>query len=385
MAKRDYYEILNVGRNASEDEIKRSYRKLAVKYHPDKNPGNKSAEESFKEATEAYEVLKDPQKRQQYDHYGHAGLRGVGAGGFGGFEDFDLGDALRAFMRDFGGFGFDDIFGFGGSRSGRDTGPQRGQDLQVKLSMTLEEIAAGVEKTLKIKRLVACESCSGTGAEAGSSRKTCPTCGGSGQIRKVSRSLFGQFVNIQTCRHCAGEGRIIEKVCSRCAGNGLVNGRTSIKVKIPAGVSAGNYISVSGSGNYGQRGGPPGDVLVIIDEEEHEHFTRREDDIICETPLSFSQATLGAEIEVPALGGKANLKIPAGTQSGKIFMLRNEGIPHLNGYGRGHQLIRVVIWTPTKLSDEEKALFIKLAESRGEKPPPADRSFFEKLRATLGV
>jgi molecular chaperone DnaJ len=385
MAKRDYYEILDVGRDASEDEIKRSYRKLAVKYHPDKNPGNKSAEESFKEATEAYEVLKDPQKRQLYDQYGHAGLRGVGAGGFGGFEGFDLGDALRAFMRDFGGFGFDDIFGFGGSRTGRDAGPQRGQDLQVKLSLTLEEIAAGIEKTLKIKRLVSCDSCSGTGAEAGSSRKTCPTCGGRGQIRKVSRSLFGQFVNIQTCQHCGGEGQIIEKVCSRCAGNGLVSGRTSIKVKIPAGVSAGNYISVSGSGNYGPRGGPPGDVLVIIDEEEHEHFTRRGDDIICETPLSFSQATLGAEIEVPALDGKANLKIPAGTQSGKIFMIRNKGIPHLNGFGRGGQLIRVVIWTPTKLSDEEKALFKKLAESRGEKPPPADRSFFEKLRATLGV
>ena len=385
MAKRDYYEILDVGRNASEDEIKRSYRRLAVKYHPDKNPGNKSAEESFKEAAEAYEILKDHQKRQLYDQYGHAGLRGVGAGGFGGFEGFDLGDALRAFMRDFGGFGFDDIFGFGGSRSGRDAGPQRGQDLQVKLSLTLEEIAAGVERTLKIKRLVACDSCSGTGAEAGSSRKTCPTCGGRGQIRKVSRSLFGQFVNIQTCPHCGGEGQIIEKICSRCAGNGLVNGRTSIKVKIPAGVSAGNYISVSGSGNYGPRGGPPGDVLVIIDEKEHEHFIRRGDDIICEMPLSFSQATLGAEIEVPALDGKANLKIPAGTQSGKIFMIRNKGIPHLNSYGRGSQLVRVVIWTPTKLSDEEKALFIKLAESRGEKPPPADRSFFEKLRATLGV
>lgn len=385
MAKRDYYEILNVGRDASEDEIKRSYRKLAVKYHPDKNPGNKSAEESFKEATEAYEVLKDSQKRQLYDQYGHAGLRGVGAGGFGGFEGFDLGDALRAFMRDFGGFGFDDIFGFGGSRTGGNAGPQRGQDLQAKLSLTLEEIAAGIEKTLKIKRLVVCDSCSGTGAEAGSSRKTCPTCGGRGQVRKVSRSLFGQFVNIQTCQHCGGEGQIIEKICSRCAGNGLVNGQTSIKVKIPAGVSAGNYISVSGSGNYGPRGGPPGDVLVIIDEEEHEHFTRRGDDIICETPLSFSQATLGAEIEVPALDGKANLKIPAGTQSGKIFMIRNKGIPHLNGFGRGSQLIRVIIWTPTKLSDEEKALFKKLAESRGEKPPPADRSFFEKLRATLGV
>jgi len=383
MARRDYYDILGVGRQASEDEIKKAYRKLAVKYHPDKNPGDKAAEEAFKEATEAYEVLKDSQKRQIYDAYGHAGLRG-GTGGFEGFAGFDIGDALRAFMRDFGGFGFDDIFDIGGSQR-RQSGPARGRDLQVELELTLEEIAVGIEKQLKIKRMVACDRCSGSGAEPGSSTKTCPTCGGQGQVRRVSRSLFGQFVNIQACPHCSGEGRIIERACAACAGQGLVKGQTTVKVKIPAGVSSGNYIAVRGSGNYGPRGGEPGDALVVIREKEHKQFTRRGDDIICEVPLSFSQAALGAEISVPTLDGDSTLKVPAGTQSGKVFMLRNKGIRHLNGMGRGDQLVRVVVWTPSSLSAEEKELFKKLADSLGEKPPPADRSFFEKLRETLGV
>ena len=383
MARRDYYDILGVERGAAEDEIKKAYRKLAVKYHPDKNPGDKAAEESFKVATEAYEVLKDSQKRQIYDNYGHDGLRG-GTGGHNGFAGFDIGDALRAFMRDFGGFGFDDIFDTGGSRQ-RQQGPAKGRDLQVELELTLEEIAAGVEKQLKIKRMVACDRCDGSGAEPGSSTKTCPTCSGLGQVRKVSKSLFGQFVNIQACPHCSGEGRIIERACGTCAGQGLVKGQTTIKVKIPAGVSSGNYIAVRGSGNYAPRGGQPGDALVVIREAEHKQFTRRGDDIICEIPLSFSQAALGAEINVPTLDGDAALKIPSGTQSGKIFMLRNKGIRHLNGAGKGNQLIRVVVWTPSKLSVEEKELFKKLADSIGEKPPAADRSFFEKLRETLGV
>jgi len=384
MAKRDYYEILGVGRGATEEEIKKAYRKLAIKYHPDKNPGDKAAEEAFKEATEAYEVLKDPQKRRVYDSYGHEGLRGAGVGGFEGFGGFDIGDALRAFMRDFGGFGFDDIFDFGGGRRRRN-GSHQGKDLQVSLELTLEEIASGVEKQLKVKRMIACDRCTGTGAEPGSSRKTCPTCGGQGQVRRVSRSIFGQFVNVQPCPHCSGEGQIIEKPCAKCAGNGLIKGQTTIKVKVPAGVSSGNYIAVRGSGNYGPRGGPPGDVLVVISETEHRQFTRHGDDIICEIPLSFSQAALGAEIDVPTLEGDAKLRIPAGTQSGKIFMLRGKGIRHLNGIGKGDELVRVIVWTPSDLSPDEKELFKKLASYRGEKPPPADRSFFEKLRSTLGV
>jgi molecular chaperone DnaJ len=382
MAKRDYYEILGIDRNAGEDDIKRAYRKLAVKYHPDKNPGDKNAEEAFKEATEAYEVLKDSQKRQLYDRYGHEGLK-VGAG-FNGFAGFDLGDALRAFMRDFGGFGFEDLFGMGAPRRGR-SGPQRGDDLQVTLDLTLEEISTGVEKTIKIKRQVACATCGGTGAEKGSAKKTCPTCRGSGQIRTVSRSLFGQFVNIQVCGTCGGEGQVIEKICPECGGRGIEKDTTTVNVKIPAGVSAGNYLTVRGGGDYGPRGGPPGDAIVVINEIEHEQFTRRHDDIIIEVSLSFSQAALGAELEVPTIDSKTTLKIPPGSQSGKVFIMRNRGLPHLNGYGRGDQLVRVVVWTPTELTKEEKELFQKLGKTRGEKPPLANKSFFDKLRQTLGA
>ena len=385
MAKRDYYEILGIEKNASEDDIKKAYRKLAIKYHPDKNPGDKSAEEAFKEASEAYEALKDPQKRQIYDRYGHEGLRGGASGGFDGFAGFDLSDALRAFMRDFGGFGFDDIFNLGGSSRGGRSGPSRGQDLQVKLPLTLEEIAGGVEKTLKIKHLRACERCKGKGAEPGSAAKTCPTCGGAGQVRAVNRSIFGQFMSIQDCQHCGGEGKIIEKKCSSCGGSGLVEAQENITVKFPKGVAAGNYMPVKGQGNHGFRGGPPGDIIVIIDEKEHEHFTRRGDDIVFEAPISFSQAALGAEIEIPTLEGKTKLKIPSGTQSGKIFAIKGLGIPHLNGYGRGSQLVRVIVWTPQKLSDEEKSLLHKLSQMRGEKPPITDKSFFKKLRDSLGV
>lgn len=385
MAKRDYYTVLGVPRDASEEEIKKAYRKLAIKYHPDKNPGDKGAEEAFKDATEAYEVLKDSQKRQVYDRFGHDGIRAGAGGGFGGFAGFDLADALRAFMRDFGGFGFEDLFGMGGESRQRRSGPQRGRDLQVSLPLTLEEIAAGVEKTLKIKRHQVCDRCDGRGAERGSSEKTCPTCKGSGQIRTVARSIFGQFVNVQLCGTCGGEGQIIEKRCSHCGGTGVVRGSETINVKIPAGVSAGNYITVRGSGDYGPRGGPPGDVIVVIDEKEHEQFTRQRDDVIYEVPISFSQAALGAEIAIPTLDGDARLKIPVGTQSGKIFVLRGKGIPHLNSFGRGDQLVRVAVWTPSDLSDEEKELFRKLSQTRGEKPPKADKSFFEKLRKSLGI
>jgi len=386
MSKRDYYEILGIEKSAAEDDIKKAYRRLAVKYHPDKNPGDKSAEESFKEASEAYEVLKDSQKRQIYDRYGHDGLRGGGYGsGFEGFAGFDLSDALRAFMRDFGGFGLDEIFGFESSgRSGR-SDSTRGRDLQVKLPLTLEEISFGVEKNLKIKRQIACDRCKGKGAEPGSSLKTCPTCGGAGQVRAVSRSIFGQFVSIQACQHCGGEGKLIEKKCSVCGGRGLVDGQSTVSVKIPKGVAAGNYMSVKGYGNQGSRGGLAGDVIVVIDEIEHEQFSRRGDDIVLEITTSFSQAALGDEIEIPTLEGKTKMKIPAGTQSGKVFSLKNMGIPHLNGYGRGSQLIRVIVWTPQKMNDDEKSLLKKLGQMKAEKPPSGDKSFFQKLRDSLGA
>ena len=383
MDKRDYYEVLEVPRDAGLDDIKKAYRQKALRYHPDKNPGDKTAEGKFKEATEAYEVLKDDQKRQVYNQYGHEGLKDGGFGDFSGFG-FDLSDALRAFMRDFGGFGFENIFGESTS-SGRRAGPHKGRDLQIRLDLTIEEIAAGVEKSIKVKRLVTCDRCSGNGREQGTAEKNCPRCNGSGQQRTVSRSLFGQFVNISACPYCNGTGKIIEKPCLECAGNGRVKGQTTIKVKIPPGVSSGNYIPVRNSGDAGPRGGPSGDLLVVIEEKEHPVYTRHGDDLFIEQGINFSQAALGDHIEVPTLNGQAMLKIPSGTQSGKIFRLRSKGIPHLNLYGRGDQLIRVLVITPEKLSSEEKELFIKLSKIQKSQPLRTDKSFFEKLRETLGV
>lgn len=388
MEKRDYYEVLDIPRDAGENEIKKAYRKKALQYHPDKNPGDKAAEDKFKEATEAYEVIKDPQKRQVYDQYGHQGLQGGGFNGFsGGAYGFDLSDALRSFMRDFGGFGFegfDDIFG-GSARTSKRSGPQRGRDLRVSISLTLEEIAEGVEKKLNVTRQVTCDNCNGSGAEPGTSKRTCPRCQGTGEQRSVSRSLLGQMIRVSPCPYCNGTGKIIEKPCIDCAGNGRTKGKSQVKLKFPAGVSAGNYIPVKNMGDNGPRGGPAGDLMVIVDEQEHEHFTRHGDDIVCEQAISFSQAAIGDQIMVPALDGEIELKIPAGTQSGKIFRIRGKGIPHLNGYGNGDQLVRVMVITPTKLSSEEKELFDRLAKLGKHRPLKVDKSFFEKLRETLGV
>jgi molecular chaperone DnaJ len=391
MAKRDYYEVLEVAKDAGEDAIKKAYRKLAVKYHPDKNPGNKEAEEKFKEATEAYEVLKDPQKRAQYDQFGHAGISGQGGfeGFSGGFGGFDLSDALRAFMRDFGGFGgFEDILGGsarrGGGRRGRPR-EQQGEDLQIKIALTLEEIASGVEKKIKLKRMLKCETCKGTGSGASGGKKSCPQCGGTGEIRRVSRSLFGQIVNVTTCSLCNGEGYVIGNPCSVCGGEGRVKGSSTINVKVPPGVAAGNYLPIRGSGNFGRRGGPPGDAIVFFEEKQHPIFERRGSDLLAETAINFPLAVLGGEVEVPILNGKAKLKIPPGTQSGKIFRLRGKGLPHVHGHGTGDELIRVVVWVPQKYSNEEKELLKKLSELMGDKPEKTDRSFFDKLRETIGV
>lgn len=387
MAKRDYYEVLGVERSVGTEEIKKAYRKLALKHHPDRNPGDKDAEEKFKEATEAYEVLKDGEKRQRYDRFGHSGpAMGGGPGGGFGFETFDLSEALRAFMRDFGGFGgaFDDLFGGGGGRSRRG-GPSRGQDLRIKLPLTLEELATGTSKKLRIQRLVDCEECNGSGAEPGHAPERCPACHGAGEVRQVSRSFFGQFINVSTCPRCGGTGQIITHPCTVCKGEGRVHGATTINVKIPAGATNGNYIPVSGAGHAGNHGGPPGDAAVLIEEKPHDIFTRDGDHLICEVPISVCQAALGDEITVPTLNGDHKIKVPAGTQSGKVIRLKNKGIPHLQGFGKGDELVRLVVWVPTKLSAEEKQLFKKLATMHGTKPPKADKSFFEKLRQTLGV
>jgi len=389
--KRDYYEILGVERKADADEIKKAYRKLAVQFHPDKNPGNKDAEDKFKEATEAYEVLKDDEKRRVYDQFGHAGLSGPGGGpGGGGFQGaggaygFDISDALRAFMRDFGGQGggFEDIFGGGGRRG--PSGPPAGADLRIRLKLTLEEIFTGVEKKLKIKHMVGCEECGGSGAKKGAKSAKCPQCQGAGEVRQVSRSVFGQFVNISTCPRCRGAGEIIENPCAHCRGEGRIEGSSTVSVNVPAGVSSGNYITVRGAGHAGPRNGQPGDAIVVIEETPHDVYERHGDDVLYRLPISFSQAALGDSILVPTLAGDVKLKVPAGTQSGKLFRIRGKGIPHLRGHGSGDQLVQTVVWVPTNLSSDDKALLEKFAKSTSGQPPKADKSFLDKLRETFG-
>lgn len=381
MEKRDYYEVLGIDRDASTDEVKKAYRKLALKYHPDKNPGDKEAEDKFKEATEAYEVLRDKEQRAKYDQFGHAGIgAGAGAGGYGGFGGFDLSDALRAFMRDFGtgGFGgFEDLFG-GSQRSRRRGGRTyiRGKNLQIRLKLSLREIAKETTKKIKVNRMVNCSACDGSGAEKGSESIECPACGGSGEIRQVSRSLFGQFVNISTCSSCNGEGRIISKPCSKCGGEGRVSGSRSVEVKIPAGVATGNYITLSGQGDTGPRGGPPGDLIIVIEEIEDDIFERHGFDLLCDMPVSFSQLALGDKVEIPTLDGKAALKIPPGTHSHKIFRLKGKGLPRLHGYGKGDQLVRLIAWTPQKLDREETRLFRELEDKVGKDTPSCGKKIY---------
>jgi len=372
MSKRDYYEVLGVDREADEAAIKKAYRKLAVKCHPDKNPGDSSAEEQFKEATEAYEVLRDSTKRAQYDQFGHAGMAqgsgGFGAGAYGGGAggfDFDLSDALRAFMRDFGGGGFGDIFGEGrqGTRS------HRGRDLQVKLKLSLEEVAAGAERTIKLRKQVACKTCEGTGSRGGGQPHTCEQCNGVGQVRRVQRTLLGQFMNVVACPACHGEGTVIADPCGDCRGSGTVRGEETLKVKVPAGVATGNYITLKGQGDVGERGAGPGDVYVVIEEAEHELSERHGDDLILQVPVSVVDLTLGTKVQIPTVDGRVSLKIPAGTQSHRIFRLRGKGIVHLHGRGRGDQLVRVVAWTPEKLGAAELKRLEELREAANRDLP----------------
>ncbi len=372
MAKRDYYEVLEVGRDATEEDVKKAYRRLAVKYHPDKNPGDKSAEERFKEVAEAYEVLRDKEKRARYDHYGHAGLEGA-AGPGAGPHGFDLSDALRSFMRDFGlDFGLNDLFGARGRQT--DTGRRRGADIQVRLPLTLDEVAKGATKKIKLRRQQACTHCSGTGAEPKSTTSTCNTCHGSGQVRTVSNSLFGQFVNVSTCPTCGGSGTVITDPCHVCGGDGRVRAEATLSVKVPPGVSSGNYVPMRGEGHAGPRGGSPGDVLVMIEEKAHPVFQRRGDDIVHPLRIDIVQAALGDNVDVPTLQGRARMKVPPGTQSGRVFRLRGKGIPHLHGGGAGDLLVPVTVWVPTKLGQEERRLLRELGKSPRVRPPAADEA-----------
>lgn len=370
--KRDYYELLGVGQTASADEIKKAYRKLAVKYHPDKNAGNKQAEEKFKEYTEAYEVLSDSKKRAMYDQFGHAGVAGAagGQGGFGGFSDFgdfasgiDLGDIFEGF------------FGGGGRRKSRQGGARNGADLRTDITIAFKDAAFGVEQQVDVYRNEACDSCKGSGAESGSKRKSCSECGGSGQVR-FSQGFFSMT---RTCSRCQGEGEVIEKPCRKCSGTGVAQKSEKIKVRVPSGIDDGTSLRVSGEGEAGIRGGSRGDLYVVVHVRAHEFFRRAEDDIICDVPISFVQASLGAEIQVPTLEGTSKIKIPAGTQTGKMFRLRGKGIPNIHGYGRGDEHVRIIVETPTHLNGEQKKLLEEFAKISGEEVSPMKKSFFDKL------
>ncbi len=371
MTKRDYYEVLGVEKGAGEEEIKKAYRKLAIKYHPDKNPGDKTAEEKFKELGEAYEVLNDPQKRAAYDQYGHAAFdrRSAGFGRAGGFHD-----PFEVFREVFGGGSiFEDLFG--GARQDP-SGAQRGEDLRYDMELTFEEAAHGCEKEITVSKPEPCELCQSTGAEPGSKVKACPTCGGRGQVI----SSRGIFSIAQTCPHCQGAGRVIEKPCKNCRGQGRLERTSKIKLRIPAGVDTGSRLRSAGNGEAGWRGGPPGDLYVVLHVKPHEIFQRDGDDLLCEVPVSFVQAALGAEVDVPTLDGRAGIKIPAGTQPGTMFRLKGKGIKNIQGYGYGDLHVRVTVEVPTHLSSAQKSKLQEFAELCNGKESPLSQTFFEKAR-----
>ena len=382
MAKRDYYEVLGVDKSATADDIKRAYRKLAVKYHPDKNPGNKEAEEKFKEAAEAYSVLSDSDKKMKYDQFGHAGVDGAGpdfSGGFGNLNDI-LNDLFGgAFGGGFGGFG-----GFGGGFGGgqRRERVYRGRDIRVRVKLTLEEIAKGVEKEISIEKNVPCPDCGGRGARNSSDIKTCPACNGTGQVQRVVNSFLGQTVTYSTCQQCGGEGKIISNPCHTCNGTGLVRQRETIKVKIPAGVEAGMQMTVQGEGHAAKNNGINGDLLVVIEEQEHPDFRREGSNLLYTKVISIVDAMLGCEVEIPCLDGKYKVKVEPGTQSGTVVRLRGKGLPSVNSYGTGDLYVKIAVWIPKKLTKDEKALFESIRHNDSIVPNPTkeDKSFFEKLK-----
>ena len=380
MAKRDYYEVLGVSKSADAAELKKAYRKLAVQFHPDRNPDDKTAEDKFKEAAEAYEVLSDPDKKAKYDRYGHAGVDGQGGFSGGGMT---MDDIFSQFGDVFGDSGFGSFFGGGGggAASGRQRG-QKGTNLRIKVSLTLEEIAHGVHKKIKVKKEVACNTCNGSGAKDSSSVKVCNTCGGNGVVRQVRNTFLGQMQTTVTCPTCNGSGKIISSFCGGCKGSGTSHGEETIDIDIPAGVESGMQLSMRSRGNAGQKGGPAGDLIINIEEKEHEFLQRDGQNILFEQFLSFADASIGTQVEVPTLDGKVRIKIPPGTQSGKIFRLQDKGLPTVQGYGKGDQLIHVNVWTPKKLTQEERDLLEKMRTMPNFTPSPqkSDRTLYEKLR-----
>jgi molecular chaperone DnaJ len=383
MSKRDYYDILGVAKGASAEEIKKAYRKLAIKYHPDKNPNDKSAEDKFKEAAEAYEVLSNPEKKQRYDQFGHAGVGGAaGGGGYGG-GGMNMEDIFSQFGDIFGGGSpFDSFFGGGQSRGGGGRRVAKGTNLRIKVKLTLDEIANGAEKKIKVNKQVVCKTCDGTGAKDKSSVSTCKTCGGSGSVRRVTNTILGQMQTTATCPTCHGSGQQITAKCNVCHGDGTVRGEETITINIPAGVSEGMQLSMAGKGNAAPNGGIPGDLIILIEETPHETLKREGNNVVYDLHVSIPDAALGASVEVPTIDGKAKIKIEPGTQSGKLLRLKGKGIPEVNSYHRGDQIIHVNIWTPKALNSEERALLEKLRESANFKPQPGknDKSFFDKMK-----
>ncbi len=356
----DFYQRLDLSRDADAEAIKKAYRKLALKYHPDRNDGDKAAEEKFKEITEAYEVLRDPAKRQMYDRYGEQGLKGHPGAGPG--PGFDFSDAIEVFMRDFGGFGgLGDLFGQQRSR-GQRSGPRKGQSLKIRLPLTLPEVVTGVTRTVKVGVLDVCDTCGGSGAAPGTIPVTCPTCGGAGEERVVMQGLMGRMVSVQPCRRCGGEGRLIEEPCTRCNGDGRVRSEKEIKVEVPPGVTSENYITLRGEGSIGARGGPRGDVIVLLDVEDDPRFVRQGADLITELPITFTQAALGDDVRVAGVQDQVKLSIPAGIQGGTVLRVRGQGLPHLQESARGDLLVRVAVFTPRNLSARQREIFEDLRE-----------------------
>lgn len=388
MSKRDFYDILGVTKGATAEEIKKAYRKLAIKYHPDKNPDDKSAEDKFKEGAAAYEVLSNPEKKQRYDQYGHAGVGGAAGngGGYGG-GGMNMEDIFSQFGDIFGSGGgggspFDSFFGGGQSRGGGGRRVAKGSNLRIKVKLTLEEIANGAEKKIKVNKQIACKTCDGSGAKDKNSVSTCKTCGGSGAVRRVTNTILGQMQTTATCPTCQGNGQQITAKCGACHGEGTVRGEETITINIPAGVSEGMQLSMAGKGNAAPNGGVPGDLIILIEELTHDTLKREGNNIVYDLHVSIIDAALGYSAEVPTIDGKAKIKIEAGTQSGKLLRLKGKGIPEVNSYQRGDQIIHVNIWTPKVLNAEEREILEKLRDSANFKPQPGknDKSFFDKMK-----
>lgn len=373
--KRDYYEILGVDKSSSAQDIKKAYRKLAMKYHPDKNSGDKESEEKFKEINEAYEVLSDEGKKSTYDQFGHAGMNG-GFGGQGGFS----GQGFGGFEDIFGDI-FGDVFGGGfGGQGRRKNGPERGADLRYAVNITFEEAAFGTTKDVSISRSEECETCSGSGAKPGTSKKTCPTCSGTGEVRTAQRTPFGNIMNVRTCDTCDGQGSVVESPCGKCGGRGEIRKTKKIEVNIPAGIDDGQMIKLNGQGELGRKGGPRGDLYIVVNVASHNLFSRDGSDVYLEMPITFVQASLGDEVEVPTIDGKVKYKIPEGTQSGTVFRLKDKGIPRIRGNGRGDQYVKIIVEIPKRLNEKQKELLIEFAKESGDEVHEGKRNFMDKLK-----